>query len=180
MAKEIVPEQNPRKADSVPVTHVNIREARERLSKLVSDMESSYRAVTLGRRNVRTAVLVSYARLEPVLNGDYKSLLAFAIVENLLGAAPVHIRNPQVEELLGASKDDLLLLVRVEELPLGQRSERELRKKLSDTRLLDRLLKRHKIARAIASAQEEGLYEAAEDLTSRVDLETDDASQSAG
>ena len=94
------------------------------------------------------------------------SELARMIVENLLGGAPKHIRSPQIEELTRLSKDDLLLLARVEELPLGQPSERELRKKLSDVGLLDRLFKRHRIASAIASAKKKGLYETAEDLTS--------------
>ena len=170
----------PGEASHAPVAHLNIREARTKLSQLVSDMDSSQSVVTLGRRNVRSAVLASFARFEPVLSGDYKSRLAFFIVENLLGGAPLHIRRPQVDELQNASKDDLLLLARVEDLPLGQRSERELRKKLSDAKLLDRLLKRHKIASAIASAQKEGLYEAAEDLTSRVDLEPDDTTRATG
>ncbi|MFO8070629.1 MAG: hypothetical protein R6V85_02030 [Polyangia bacterium] len=170
----------PGEASHAPVAHLNIRDARAKLSKLVNDMESSQLTVTLGRRNSPTAVLTSYSRFEPVLSGDYKSRLAFIVVENLLDGAPRHIRNPQIEELAHASKDDLLLLARVEELPLGQRSERELRKKLSDSRLLDRLLKRHQIARAIASAQKEGLYEAAEDLTSRVDLEPDDTTRATG
>jgi len=139
-----------------------------------SDMESSQKAVTLGRRNSPTAVLTSYSRFEPVLNGDYKSRLAFIVVENLLGDAPRHIRSPQIEELTLASKDDLLLLARMEKLPLDRRVERDLRKNLGDRQVLDRLLKRHQIARVIASAQKEGLYEAAEDLTSRVDLETED------
>jgi hypothetical protein len=115
-----------------------------------------------------------------VLNGDYKSRLAFIVVENLLGDAPRHIRSPQIEELTSASKDDLLQLARVEKLPLDRRAEDGLRKSLDNVKVLDRLLKRHQIASAIASAQKEGLYEAADDLTSRVDLETEDTTQATG
>lgn len=165
----------PGEASHAPVAHLNIRDARAKLSKLVSDMESSQKTVTLGRRNSPMAVLTSYSRFEPVLNGDYKSRLAFIIVENLLGDAPRHIRNPQIEELTSASKDDLLQLARVEKLPLDRRTEGALRKSLDNIKVLDRLLKRHQIASAIASAQKEGLYEAAEDLTSRIDVGTEDA-----
>jgi hypothetical protein len=126
------------------------------------------------------AVLTSYSRFEPFLKGDYKSRLAFMVVENLLGGAPRHIRTPQIDELTRSTKDDLLLLARIEKLPLDRRTESELRKSLSDMRILDRLLKRHQIASAIASAQKEGLYEATEGLTSRVDLETDDTVQANG
>jgi hypothetical protein len=158
-----------------PMAHINIREARAQLSQLVSDMESSPSVITLGRRNLRSAVLASFARFEPVLSGDYKTKMAFFIVENLLAGAPLHIRKPQIEELAHASKDDLLLLARVEKLPMDRRTEDSLRKSLGDARLLDRLLKRSRIALAIAAARAEGLYEAAEDLTGRVDLATDDS-----
>jgi len=177
MDKETTQERvssSPEEVGKSPVAHLNIRDARAKLSKLVSEMESSQKAVTLGRRNSPTAVLTSYSRFEPVLNGDYKSRLAFIVVENLLGDAPRHIRSPQIEELTRASKDDLLLLTRIEKLPLEKRLERDLKKNLGDRRVLDRLLKRHQIARVIASAREEGLYEASEDLTGRVDLETKD------
>lgn len=185
MAKETIQEGNAvatqEKTSRPPVVHLNIRDARARLSGLVNDMESSQSVYTVGRRNNPTAVLTSYARFEPFLDGDYKSRLAFMIVENLLRGAPKHIRNPQIEELKNLSKDDLLLLARVEKLPLDKHTERVLKKELSDLRILDRLLKRHQIATAIASAKKEGLYEAAEDLTGRVNLgsETEDASQGA-
>ncbi len=177
MAKENIQDGE---ANRAPVAHLNIRDARARLSRLVNDMEDSQAAVTLGRRNSPTALLTSYSRFKPFLDGDYKSRLAFMVVENLLDGAPKHIRNPQIEELIRLSKDDLLLLTRVEKLPLAPNTKGMLKKNLSDVKILDRLLKRHQIARAIASAQEEGLYEAAEDLTSRVDLETEDTTQATG
>jgi len=183
MEKETAQERTvktPRDSVSPPIAHLNIREARAKLSSLVSDMESSQTAVTLGRRSSPTAVLTSYSRFEPVLSGDYKSRLAFFVVENLLASAPLHIRRPQIEELQGASKKDLLLLARIEKLPLNRRRDGELRKSLDDAKLLDRLLKRHRIARTIASAQKEGLYEAAEHQTSRVDLETNDTTKATG
>lgn len=167
----------PGETSKAPVAHLNIRDARAKLSKLVNDMESTQLTVTMGRRNSPMAVLTSYSRLEPLLNGDYKSRLAFMVVENLLGDAPRHIRNPQIEELIHSTKDDLLLLTRIEKLPLDQHLEKELRSSLENVRVLDRLLKRHQIASAIASARKEGLYEASEDLTNRVDLETEHTSQ---
>ncbi|MDJ0764992.1 MAG: hypothetical protein QNJ97_18565 [Myxococcota bacterium] len=186
MAKEIVQDGNltatQERTSRPPVVHLNIRDARARLSGIVNDMESSQSVYTVGRRNNPTAMLTSYARFEPFLDGDYKSRLAFMIVENLLRGAPKHIRNPQIEELRNLSKEDLLWLARVEKLPLDEYTEGVLKENLSDLRILDRLLKRHQIALAIASAQKEGLYEAAEDLTGRVNLEseTEDASQGIG
>ncbi len=162
------------------VAHLNIRDARAKLSMLVNDMENSQLTVTLGRRNSPTAVLTSYSRFEPFLSGDYKSRLAFMIVENLLSGAPRHIINPQIQELISSTKDDLLLLARIETLPLDQHTESEIRKSLTNDKILDRLLKRHHIASAIASAEKDGLYEASEDLTNRVNIETEDKNQAVG
>ena len=66
-------------------------------------------------------------------------------------------------------------MARIESLPLEKREENELRKRLDDVNVLDRLLKRFQIASAIAAAQEEGLFEAAEDVTARVDLGDEDS-----
>ncbi|MDD5307035.1 MAG: hypothetical protein PHU25_06910 [Deltaproteobacteria bacterium] len=169
--------------DGVAVVHLNIRDARARLSSLVNGMENSSSIFSLGRRKVPTTLLVPYDRYNPIFSRDYKLRLAFMIVENLLGDAPLHIRNPQLAELTQLDKDDLLLLAGIEKLPLGKAQEKELRESLTESKVLDRLIKRHQIAGAIASAQKEGLYEAAEHLTSSIDLKTknttEDASRSA-
>ena len=183
MAQETIQEEHAAPAkegkNRTTVAHLNIRDARARLSGLVNDMENSQSVFTVGPRNMPTAMLTSYSRFKPFLSGDYKTRLAFMIVENLLEGAPKHIRNPQLEELTHLSKDDLLLLTRVEKLPLDASTEGMLKEHLSDLRILDRLLKRHQIAAAIASAQKEGLYEAAEDMTSRVSLDSEIESQNA-
>ena len=170
--------------EGVAVVRLNIRDARARLSRLVNEMESSSSIFALGRRKVPTTLLVPYDRYNPILSRNYKLRLAFTIVENLLGDAPLHIRNPQLTELSQLDKDDLLLLAGIEKLPLGKAQEKALRESLGEPKALDRLIKRHQIALAIASAQKEGLYESAEHLTSSVDLKTkkitEDASGSTG
>lgn len=156
------------------ITVLNIRDARSKISRLVNEMENSESIFAIGRRKVLTTLLVPYDRYNPILSKNYKVRLAFTIVENLLGNAPPHIRNPQLEELYRLKKEDLLLLASIENLPLDDDKEKELRKSLCEPTALDRLIKRHHIAAAIASAQKEGLYESSEHMTNSIDLGAND------
>ena len=151
------------------VQHFSIKEARERISKLVEHfIGDSSGAYTFGRRDAPTALLVSFARFEPLLSDDIRRKLAFLIVDQFLGDAPLHLRKPQIEELSALPKDDLVLLVNVDRLPMAKARQAELEKKLSKPEVLRRLLRRSEIARAISRAREDGLYDAAEHLASSI------------
>jgi hypothetical protein len=155
------------------LVHLNIAEARMNISRIVNEIEASNQMFTLGRRNKPNALLLPYGRFEPLVRDDYRSKLAFLVVDYLMGDAPPHIRKPQIEELSRLPRSDLLLLLDIEQLPLKKERERELSSKLEHPLALQRLQRRFQIARTIAEARREGLYEASENLTGSVDMEVD-------
>ena len=156
----------------VSVEHKKIADARPDLPTMVRNIENQNAKYTIGRRENRTALLVSYSWIAPILNQDKTSSIAFLIVNRLLKDAPLHLTSPAVEELSQLSKDDLnLLFWSIDKLPLRTKKATEIRTKMSSPEVLDRLLKRFEIVRAIITAQEEGLYESAEHLTCQVALE---------
>jgi hypothetical protein len=116
------------------------------------------------------ALLVSFERFEPLFREDYCAKLAFLVVDHLMPNAPPHILQPQVEELSRLPRSDLLMLLDIDELPLNNKRENELLAKLQNPVALQRLLRRFQIAKAIAEARREGLYEASEHLTSSADM----------
>lgn len=154
--------------------HFNIRTARDNLPKLVSDVEGQTMAYTLGRREDPSVLMVGYDQFEALFRTDFKARLAFLVVWNLLEGAPEHLRKPQFEELLSLPKEDLFTLLDIERLPLAPRRLQEIESNLSDSRILQRLLKRARIAKAIQDAEREGLYEVLENQSSQVDLGEDD------
>ena len=149
------------------VQRLSIKEARDSISKLVERLGAdSSGAYIVGRREAPTALLVSFARFEPLLGDDPGRKLAFLVVDQLMGDAPLHLRRPQLDELSVLPKADLVLLLGVEKLPLSKVRQAELERKLSNAEALRRLLRRSEIARSIRRAREDGLYEAAEHLAS--------------
>jgi hypothetical protein len=147
--------------------HFSIKEARQKISKLVEQLAAdSSGACTLGKRDAPTALLVSFARFEPLLSADLNRRLAFLIADQLLGDAPLHLRRSEIEELAVLPKHDLVLLLDMDRLPMAKARQAELERKLTRPEALRRLLRRCEIARTIKQAREDGLYDAAEHLTS--------------
>jgi hypothetical protein len=79
------------------LVHLNIAEARMNISRVVSEIEASNQVFTLGRRNEPNALLLPFEKFEPLLRDDYRSKLAFLVVDHLMADAPQHIRQPQIE-----------------------------------------------------------------------------------
>jgi hypothetical protein len=147
------------------LTVLKIGEARENFPQMVSSLESGSSATyVVGRYGKPAAALVSYQRFAPMLaHGHKKEKLALLIVEDLLGDAPQHIRSPAIVEVSRLPMSDLMALWRLDALPDTDRAAAATRKKLRHPEVLDRLLQRARIARAIADARAAGLYELAED-----------------
>jgi hypothetical protein len=110
--------------------------------------------------------------------------IAFAIVEQLLKDAPLHLRAPAIEELSRLSRQDLALLVHVDSLASGSKELQRIMGAMQQPAALDRLIKRFQLAKAIAEAREAGLYDRAEHVAnsvvgavSEVEVATDAASE---
>ena len=157
------------------LVHYGIREARENISKLINRVENTPSLVaTVGQREHPSVLVASFEWLKHILGPDLKSKIAFLIAENLLAEASLHIRNPQIEELSKLGMDDLVLLLQIKKLPLSKAKEKALKSQLKKPAALERLLKRHRIARAIDKAKKEGLYESAEHFSSQTDTGKED------
>jgi prevent-host-death family protein len=146
---------------------VNIREARENFSHIVSSVAAgSSRSVVIGNRGVPAVAVVSYDLAEALRSGDKKRRMAALIVEELLGDAPLHLKTPAVDELSRLPKSDLDRLWGIETLSLSDRKLGALRTKLAHPEVLDRLVQRFNVTTAISKARAAGLYDSAEDATS--------------
>jgi len=147
-----------------PAPQYNIRETREIIGKLIDQVVESGEAVLLGRRDAPDAILVSFERFEPLLRNDLRARLAFLLVDALFGDAPMHLRKPQLDELAGLPRQDLLTLLTIEELPLSGPQQAALERRLQKPEALRRLCRRFEIARTIRDASREGLYDVSEHL----------------
>jgi hypothetical protein len=92
--------------------------------------------------------------------------LMAAIVRMWLGDAPAHLVRPQMEELAQLSVADLDYLL--EHSTRLRDSEIDPRFEGPKRMILERLKRRREVALAIQNAESEGLYEAAEHMTSEV------------
>lgn len=153
-----------------PLVHFNIGKARDNLPEIVRAAEAGANSYTVGRRDHPAVIVSSYERLAPLFRGDHKARLAFMVVWNLLQGAPYHLRKPQFDELIELPVSNLLTLLTIDSLPLDAERRSEIEGALSEPRILQRLLKRAKVARAIEEARDEGLYEVLEHQSSSVDL----------
>lgn len=90
---------------------------------------------------------------------------AWLIVERWLQGAPPHLREPQLQELATLAEAPLKELLFINP---KRASQQALERIGMEAALAQRLLKRHKMARAIAAAEAEGLYEAVEHKASKV------------
>jgi prevent-host-death family protein len=151
------------------VSVVNIRDARRNLPQIVSSVATGdSRDVVIGRRGTPAVAIVSYELLEALRTGDKKRKMAALIVEDLLADAPPHLKTPAVDELSRLPKSDLDRLWDIDALPLSKVRLATLRGKLAHPEILDRLVQRFSVAAAISKARAAGLYESAEDATSRL------------
>ncbi len=144
-----------------PVHVFKIAEARQGLSKIVVDVGSdASHSVVVGSRGKPTMICVSYERFRPLLeHGNRAEKLALLVVEELLPAAPEHIRSSAVEELARLSMADLECLWGIEAFPVAPKAEREIKRRMDNPEALDRLAQRARVCSVLAEARDAGLYD---------------------
>ena len=152
-----------------PVQDIGVTEARKRLGDLVDQVNQSRVAIRLSRHS-RSVVIVPEI-YDPLFTRTptRKRWLAYMLTDLFFRTAPAHIRDPQIKELERLTEEQLKELLAITSLPIPRATRAKLSKKIGAT-FIDRLEKRYKIAKAIDAAEKEGLYEAAEDQTGRLDL----------
>jgi hypothetical protein len=154
-------------------TAVLLNELRKNLFGHLADLvQHPSKVVSIKRRSEVSAYLVSFARFAPLIEAlatpeqadSTRQSVAWLIVERWLEGAPAHLRGPQLQELATLAEAPLKELLFTNP---KRASQQELERIGMDAKLAQRLLKRHKMARAIATAEAEGLYEAVEHKASK-------------
>jgi len=156
------------KSISISRIKISISDARKDLSKLVHDLESNpNKIIELDRRDNPLALLLSYSEYSPIINAfkdkNLKVLLANFVANKWLGSdnIPDHLYKPQLVELNTMEPLQLLILSQVEPTTsIDSIKEND----VLDQTLVERLIKRYKIAKAIADAKKNNLYDVAEHL----------------
>lgn len=123
--------------------------------------------ITISNRDEPVGIYAPYEDFESFVSKEasFKEQMAHLIVNKLLPGAPSHIKKAQVADLLNFSEEKLIQLrLEVGESPISKKLEGKLIKKLGK-KIITRLLKRLKIANAIADAEKEGLFEVSEHLS---------------
>ncbi len=143
---------------------VAITEARKKVGALVSYVASSQGMfVELTRQEEPSALLVSYDRFAPLLkslvDNDFTETIRWTLTERWLRQGPSHLYGAQLEELRQLDATTVRKLQWLD--PASASLDSLLEIGLPDA-LGKRLLRRYKIARAVAEATEAGLYETAE------------------
>ena len=156
-------------SESISSEKISVSSARKDLSKLVHLLESEPNKVfELDRHDNPLALLLSFDVYNPIIrafqSGNLNTILANLVANKWLGTKniPPHIHKPQLEELESMDVSQLLVLFQADPShPLNT-----LKKKgVLNEGLVARLIKRSRIAKAIAEAEEENLYEVSEHLS---------------
>ncbi len=100
-----------------------------------------------------------------------KKELAKDITERLFGAAPLHLKAPQVIELEKLGIRQLRALVEIEGFPIPEPLRANIVERLGSEEILNRMEKRARISAACVLAEKEGLYEMAEHETGMLSAE---------
>ncbi|MGH7435999.1 MAG: type II toxin-antitoxin system Phd/YefM family antitoxin [Polyangiaceae bacterium] len=145
----------------------SISEARGMLPLLVRRAKSGAApTIAITRNGKDEVVLVPVSSFEALRRraGQSGEAIAEGVVERLLPGAPAHLVGPQLKELAALKPEQLKALAPVTRLPL-RGAERARVTSAVGADVLSRLERRHAIARTLARATDEGLYEASEHLT---------------
>ena len=148
---------------------LTVSAAREQLTTLIQGIdETPSRVIGVKRRNRQIALFISEARygaaIEGIENGDLIPILSTMITIKLMGTKviPHHLFQPQIDELMTMTEDQLLQLksadttISIDSL---------VKKGGFNKTLIERLIKRRKICLAIAKAKSEALYDISEHLS---------------
>lgn len=148
----------------------NITDFRKHLRRIIDQVTSTGSAVELTVRDTTQAVVLP-AEYRPLVQEtvDYSKWMALMFVERLLPDAPAYLKESQIREFENLPVDGLKSLLSVDSLPV-KRPLRDRISKIIGHDIINRLEKRYKIARAIRDAEKEGLFDAAEHLTTIQDL----------
>jgi hypothetical protein len=148
----------------------NITGFRNNFTEIIRSIaKSNKRVVVTNRHNPQAIVLPNQYKPLTEKNVNYSKWMALMFTERLLPDAPAHIKEPQVLELEGLPLSKLQILLNVDHLPVNKNIRPKIERAIG-SKLLQRLEKRQKIAKAIREAESQGLYDAVEHQAGEVDF----------
>lgn len=155
--------------ESVASEKVSVSNARKDLARLVNQLETEpNKVIELDRRDNPLALLLSFDVYNPIIRAfqtaNLNTILANLVANKWLGTqnVPAHIHKPQLEELESMDTSQLLMLFEAD--PSSELDTLKKKGELNET-LVARLIKRSRVAKVIADAEKENLYETAEHLS---------------
>ncbi len=145
---------------------ISMSDFRSKIKDYINKMKERGVPVIINIRNKPVGIFVPYDEYEAIVSkkDSYKESLAHLIANNLLEGAPPHLKKAQLTDLLTLSEENLKLMLDVRTFPIPSQLKNMLIMKVGED-IITRLLKRIKIATAIADAEKEGLFEISEHLS---------------
>ncbi len=148
----------------------NITGFRKHVTEIIRAVASMDRSVVVtNRENPQAVVLPSKYKALTEKRVRYAKWMALMFTERLLSDAPAYLKEPQVVELERLPHSKLKALLEVDHLPVSKRLRPRIERAIGKV-ILQRLEKRHRIAKAIREAESLGLYDAVEHQTGEVNL----------
>lgn len=148
----------------------NITGFRKHVTEIIRAVASMGRSVVVtNRENPQAVVLPSNYKVLAEKHVTYSKWMALMFTERLLPDAPPYLKEPQTLELERLPHSKLIALLEVERLPVSKQMRPRIERAVGKV-ILQRLEKRHSIAKAICEAESQGLYDAVEHQTGEVNL----------
>ena len=148
----------------------NITGFRKHVTEIIRAVASMDRSVVVtNRENPQAVVLPSKYKALAEKRVRYAKWMALMFTERLLPDAPAYLKEPQVVELERLPHSKLKALLEVDHLPVSKQLRPRIERAIGKV-ILQRLEKRHRIAKSIREAESQGLFDAVEHQTGEVDL----------
>ncbi len=150
------------------LSEFKISDARKHLGGIFDFVSTSGKPVWL-TKNRETVGIVPNLLMKLFEDDSLQNTLSVVIVFHLFKNAPLHIAVSQIRDFEKLPFNKLKAAIDIKNLPLSATTKPKFEKMLGK-QFVERLEKRFKIAKAIAEAEAEGLYEAAEYQTGMIQL----------
>ena len=148
----------------------NITGFRKNVTEIIREVASKERSVVVtNRKNPQAVLMPSKYKTLAEKRVSYSTWMALMFTERFLPDAPAHLKEPQIVELERLRPDKLQALLVVDRLPVSKRLRPRIERAIGKI-ILQRLERRHRIAKAIREAESQGLYDVVEHQSGEVDL----------
>lgn len=154
------------------LSHFNFSVARQNMRKLISQINTTGKPIVIDLRNRPSVIIADYMHHEKLLNNttaSYEEKLATLIIDTLLEGAPLHIKQPRINELSMLKLNQLKYLLDIKKLPIPKQQRASFFRELGEP-IIRRLESSKQLLDAMLKAEAEGIYDRGEDATGEISL----------